>query len=218
MKKCIVLTIASVALGSSAICSAQSQAAAGFYSGVELASVPISDNSSSMRQELVSGLGGTASVSQDTSKVAYRLFAGYRLNENIDLEAGYMQSGSYGISMGGKTGGNVNYSGTASVKLDGFDYSVLLRPNADSGLNPFFVRVGGTHYSAKLTGSVNVAGVTTPISNKTSGNGTLWGVGYDFSNVVFGADVRASYTRMNKIGGDSDNKASAYAVALIKRF
>ena len=202
----------------SALCSAQSFTS-GFYGGFELGQARINDNSAVLQQSLVSDLGGSASVNQDTSKLNYRLLAGYKLTENVDLEAGYSQSDAFGIPFSGRSGGNVSYTGSGSVKVHGLDYGVVLRPNVSSGWNPLFLRLGGTHYTAALDVSATAGAQSASLSDSASGSGTLLGVGYDFVNVWPQVDVRASYTQLNKIaGGSSDSKASVYGVSLIKRF
>jgi opacity protein-like surface antigen len=170
----------------------------GFYAGGELGESQVKDQSGNTAAMLVSAVGGTANVSQDKNVFSGRLFAGYKIIENVDVELGYFQSNSYSQNFNGVSGGGVAYSGSASQKISGFDYSALLRPSISSGFNGAFLRVGG-HYS-KVKQDVTVTGVTTATgSGNQTGNGYMLGLGYDF-NVAKNVDIRAEYNHMESIG------------------
>lgn len=188
-----------------------------FYGGIEVGVTQISDQTAATNASLVSALGGTASSSQDTSVNDYRIFGGYKFNENIGAELGYMQTSNFDMTVRGVTGGSVAYTGSASAKLSGYDYSVLLRPSISSNLNNLFLRLGGHYYTADATGSVTATGGNASMNTSKSGSGFLYGIGYDL-NVLDNVGVRFSVNHLDKIAGDSENSATVYSIGVLARF
>lgn len=188
----------------------------GFYAGAELGSSQVKDQSGSVSSALVSGVGGTANASQDKNVFTGRIFGGYKIIENVDVELGYFQTSSYSLNFNGTSGGGTAYSGSASQKLSGFDYSVLLRPSISSGFNGVFLRLGG-HYS-KVKADVSVTGITTAVaSGDQNGSGFVAGLGYDL-NVADNIAIRAEYTHFDNIGGSSSNSADTVMIGVVGKF
>src|SRR6202035_5988052 len=89
----------------------------GFYAGGELGESRMKDQSGSFSAGMVSTLGGTAYASQDKNVFSGRLFGGYKIIENIDVELGYFQSNSYSINFNGVPRSGLAYSGNTSLKF-----------------------------------------------------------------------------------------------------
>lgn len=185
-----------------------------FYFGAEAGSVKIDNRAQAVANDLVTVLGGSASVTQTVRNGAGRIFGGYKFNENVDLELGYVQTQSFNISMRGTTSGNVAYAASGGVKVSGFDYSVLLRPSKDSGFNELFFKVGGHNFTSKANFSMSAGGNTVTVpSSKTSGTGMLFGVGYDLS-LDKNLSVRFGVTQYNKVSGMSDSDATFVSIGV----
>jgi opacity protein-like surface antigen len=186
----------------------------GFYAGAELGATRVDDNAQTFANTLVANNGGSASVTQNTSVGVGRLFAGYKVTENFDLEVGYFQTGDIDYTFAARTRNNIPYSGTSSVSVNGFDYSVLIRPNISTGYNAAFLKLGGHTAKTKLeTSGVNLVGGNA----SESGTGYLYGAGYDI-NVAKNMDVRLQATRLQKVSGESDNNATVFSVGILGKF
>lgn len=205
------IALAATALFSSATAIAEDGK---YYFGAEVGSVKIENRAQAIANDAVAIAGGTASVTQTVRNGAGRIFGGYKFNENVDLELGYLQSQSFNTSIAGLTGGNVAYAAGGGVKVSGFDYSVLLRPSKDSGFNELFLKVGGHNFTSKANFSMSAGGnaITIP-STKTSGSGMLFGVGYDLS-LDKNLSVRFGLTQYNKISGMSDADATFFSIGV----
>ena len=152
------------------------------YGGLEFGYSQNEDRTTDFAATMVDTLGGSAVATQDKYLTEFRVFGAYKIIENIDIEFGYMQSSKPKIGVTGTTGaayGNSAYKASFTSSVSGYDYGVLLRPNISSGLNEYFIKVGGHRYDTKITGSATVATTSVPYDDTTKGNGTLYGVGYD---------------------------------------
>jgi len=188
-----------------------------FYGGLEIGRASVANDTGPLTRALVSQVGGSASATQDSSINDYRIFGGYALNENVNFELGYVKTSSLGLNFAGVSGGSSAYTGSASQKFSGFDYSVLLRPNVSTGLNKLFFRVGGHSLKGDLDFTINGPGGTASGSDSRSGTGTLFGIGYDI-NLAKNIDARVSANRLNRIAGQSDANATVYSLGVLTRF
>ncbi len=213
MKKVLL----SVVLLASATSFAQSNSfKPGFYAGIDAGYTKVSDQTNTTATTLVSGVGGSAAVTQNTGIGVGRIFGGYKVTENFDVELGYFQTGDITQNIAGVARNSVAYTGSVKIETSGYDYSVLARPNISTGWNNAFLKIGGQHSEYKST--ITLTGTSTAsISNKVNGNGYLFGAGYDF-NVAKNIDVRAQATRFLKIAGESDSKATIYSVGVLGKF
>jgi hypothetical protein len=183
------------------------------YVGIDLGYSRVKDQSSDIGLALVSTVGGSATVRQDSTAYIGRLFGGYKLTENIDFELGYMTTNNLTANFTGVSSSAVAYSGSVIVKVSGLDYAALLRPSVSSGFNNFYVRLGGTSYTNKISGSVNGIGIT----DSSSGMGYQYGLGYD-SSINQSISYRVSFTRFEKIGGESGAYANVLSAGLQTSF
>ena len=147
MTKLSKLLIATGLVASSiAVASAQSFKA-GPYAGLEFGAEKVQNQTQSTANALVAAVGGSASVTQDTTMYDGRIFGGYKIVEYVDLELGYTQTSTTNMNYSGRSSGGTAYSGNANLNVNGADYSVLLRPSIASGFNGLFFRVGGSYLS-----------------------------------------------------------------------
>jgi hypothetical protein len=217
MKKAIKLASATALVLSFGVAHAQNNTAEKFYGGLEVGRSNVANQTGAVTSLLVSQLGGSASATQGASITDYRIFSGYKLNENLNFELGYLQTSSLGLNFSGVTRGSAAYTGSVSVKYSGFDYSVLLRPDVSTGMNNLFFRVGGHSLKGDSTVTATGAGGTASGSTSQSGAGVLYGIGYDV-NIGKNFDIRASLNRLNKIAGESGGNATIYSVGVLTRF
>jgi hypothetical protein len=215
MKKISLGLVAALALAATA--QAQTFESNKFYGGAELSSSKLDNETGSTANALVNAYGGSVTVTQDSRVRMGRFFGGYKLNDNVGFELGYLQSSNFGINAVGRSGGGTNYTIGASAKFSGLDYSVLLRPNVDTGLNNLYVRLGLHNYKADVTGSASAGGHTFSATESYSGTGSIYGVGYD-ADIGNEFKVRFAINKVKKVGGESDMGGTAYGVSLIKNF
>jgi opacity protein-like surface antigen len=189
----------------------------GFYVGAELGYSPVRDLSGSPAAEVTSYHGGDAHISQNKGVFSGRVFGGYKINENIDLELGYFQSASFSQSFNAVVDGEGEYSGGASQKNSGFDYSMLLRPSISTGFNGAFLRLGGHHSRYKQYMTLTDGETTLVGDESSSGSGVLVGLGYDFS-VAKHADIRTEYSYMESIDGKPNGPTSTFRIGIVGKF
>ena len=193
----------------------RAQTSNNLYAGLELGVVGVNDRSSDAATKYAVLAGGSATVEQNRSKAAVRLFGGYRFNQQAAFELGYVQSDDYTYTVRGTNSAGTAYSGTEKFKFSGFDYSLVLRPTVASGMNNLFFKLGAHNMTRKLDSSV--PGVLTR-GDSESGNGTLYGIGYDMLNVSQGVDLRLAFTHYDRLGGEGGSRASLYSLGVVKRY
>ena len=212
MKKFLIVAV----LATSAATAASAE---GLYIGVGFGTSRAASQGelNNFNRAVVDELGGSITSTVDKNVNNFRFIGGMDLNENVAVEVGYMRSSKYALDFSGQSGGGVNYNGSASLKLSGFDLAAVLRPSIDSGFNDFFAMVGMHNYTSKATATLSIGSVSISETTKESGNGTKFGFGYDW-DLGEGYDLRLAVTRLQKISGVSDSDATNYSVGVIKRF
>ncbi len=187
------------------------------YWGGEFGISKLDDATGTLTSALVSSVGGAATATQDSTVSTFKILAGYRYTENLDLEPAYFQSGTANLNFNGVSSGAVAYTGNANMKFSGFEYAANVRPSITSGWNDLYLRLGG--HSSKMDTSVSVtANAVTGASGKSySGSGTLYGVDYDqkFNETT---KVRYSIVKYSKVGGESDTGGTVYSIGFVKNF
>lgn len=218
MKKKLLLVSALLA-SASTIANAQSTVfTPGFYVGAEAGYEKVKDQTAATASSLVSALGGSASVTQGTNMYDGRLFAGYKIIENIDAELGYTWTSTVTQNFAGVSRGGVAYSGSSNLSVNGADYSVLLRPNISTGFNNLFFRVGGTYLSQNTNANIATSiGTSASSSLNKSGSGYIVGLGYDYA-VTKDIDVRAAYNYLGNIAGISNNYTNRFSIGVLAKF
>jgi hypothetical protein len=166
---------------------------------------------------LVSAVGGAATATQDSTVSTFKILAGYRYTENLDLEAAYFQSGTASLNFNGVSRGAVAYTGSSSLKFSGFEYAANVRPSVASGWNDLYFRVGGHSSKLDTNVSINANAVSASSNTSYSGTGTLYGVGYD-QKINETTKVRYSAVKYSKVGGESDSGGTVYSIGFVKDF
>jgi hypothetical protein len=208
----LILALIAAAISSSAFAD-EGAFVARPYLGVDLGYTKVKDEAQSIANSLVSAVGGAATVTQDTSAYAGRIFAGYKVTENFDLEIAYLKTNNIGVSFSGVASSGTAYVGSSNITIGGFDYSALIRPSISSGYNNLYFRFGGTNLETKTSATVNGYSV----SQNTNGTGLQYGIGYD-SDISTGIKSRIAFTHYDKISGVSGNYANVFSVGIIKDF
>lgn len=220
MKKYVASFTAALALGflaTSTLAQQNLSAESKFYAGAEIGSYSSKDYTKELASTLVSQVGGTATASQDSTISNSRIFGGINVNENIGLELGYNQTSSYGFRFSGVSRTGVAYSGTASAKFGGLDYSVLFRPSVSTGLNGLFFRLGGHSLDQKTDVRLTAGNVTVSNNDNHSGTGALYGFGYDLKlSNTWG--MRISYTSLYNVAGISGNDGYFVNIGVLAKF
>jgi len=216
MKRNILLA-SLLAIASSGAMAQNANFKAGPYAGIEFGFATVKDQSQSSANQIVGILGGRATVTQSQSIFDGRIFGGYKIIENIDLELGYTQSSTLSQTVTGVTGGSVAYSGKADISYSGFDYSILVRPSLSTGLNGLFFRAGGTYLTQQDKVSLSAGGASASATNNTSGSGYLLGLGYDIP-LTKSIDVRAAYNYVGNIAGVANSYSNRFSIGILGKF
>jgi hypothetical protein len=148
--------------------------------------------------------------------IAGRVFAGYTVNHHIALELGFMQTREISAA-GSGTHNGADYTAELAQRINGFDYSVLLRPSATGWLHNLFGRVGGTRLTTTNTITATANGQTQEIAQRTQGNGWVTGLGYDYPATRNFA-LRGELAYYGAISGKSDAQAVWLGLSLIGKF
>jgi hypothetical protein len=207
-------TLLAIAISAATIGTSAYAADKRVYGAVEYGAASIDENAAAVATVYVTALGGSATVTQDTGVGVGRLFLGYRLTPQTAVEVGYFQSQSFGYRVAGVTSGSAAYTSNLSVDYSGFDAAFVWAPmSTNFGDGGFYVKAGAHSSTVESSWTITGAGGTLGLSAEESGTGMLFGAGYDWK---FGSDafVRFSGTRYTSLAGDSDNKATVWAIAL----
>ncbi|KAF1043766.1 MAG: hypothetical protein GAK35_02067 [Herbaspirillum frisingense] len=165
----------------------------GVYVGVEGAYVSVNS---------IATPNGARKTSETTDVAALRAMIGYQFNKNLGLELGYFATDDF------KQSGNVlGSTATYQTKIDvkGVDLAVVYK--STEFVPDLFLKAGATH--SKVSGDITArnGAASASASDSVSGTGYLVGLGYEFT-VSQNLGARLGYTRYEKLGGESDNKAN----------
>jgi opacity protein-like surface antigen len=185
------------------------------YIGAELGYSKVKNDSQELANELVSEVGGSVIVTQDTGVATGRLFAGYNINENFAVELGYLHTTDINVDAAGVTGNSVAYTAAADISLKGVDYAVLIRPSTSTGLNGLFAKVGG-HYLKASTDISLTTSSSVSLSDSFKGGGFLLGLGYQ-APISSNIDARATYTYYDNVAGE-DGHANVFSLGILAKF
>lgn len=190
MKKTHLLAAILLTVGAT---SAQAAGYAGFDAGYGKADQ--GPAVSALGQALANASGNTVAATYATAASAGRLFVGWNVAKDIDVELGYLKTSSLDATFTGTTAGGVAFSLKTGFDASGFDAAVVWWP-----MDGVFVK-GGLHSSdVNLALAANVASASATYSVSRSGTGALVGVGYE-SDISKTMGWRVAYTRYNSLGG-----------------
>ena len=185
-----------------------------FYAGAELG-IPISSNQESLfAQGLVSRVGGSASATESGMVLTGRIFGGYKVLENMDIEIGVFQSTENSLQFNGASPSIGRYSGNSHATVFGANIATLLRPTIASGWHQGFLRLGGHWARLETTSTITGINSTTTIN---TGSGMLYGLGYDGS-INKNTDWRIQFTRSQRLAGNSGNNTSIISFGIMRKF
>lgn len=188
-----------------------------FYIGVGASYIALQDSSNALTNSMVNLFGGSASSGQSSSVGAGRIFAGYKVNENLSLEGGYLSTGNISSSSKGTAGSKYanlpdGYSANTSIK--GFDLGLIYKPKLNDSLDGLFVNAGATYFTTGSYGGVSLSTSNYGASTSNTGYGYFAGLGYDFA-IGKSLNLRAAYTYYGNISTDSTSNANAFSLALV---
>ncbi len=176
MKK---ITLAAVVIASLVGSSASFAGGTGWYALGSVGQTTSNNSDKAQLDSVITGLGGVGFSSSLSTPTAYRLQAGYQVNDNFAVEGGYLglTNSSYSAS-----GGNIIGSITASGKADGWNLTAVgIVPVAEQF--SLLGKLGAANIST--TATVTAGGA----SLSTSGSKTdlTYGIGakYDINKAVF---------------------------------
>lgn len=186
----------------------------GFYIGANIGQSQAKiDDARIISRLRASGLA-TTSIADDNSDIAYKLFGGYKFNQNIALEAGYFNLGQFAYTATTIPAGTLN----GNVNLDGVNLDVV-------GILPItekfsgFGRLGWSYAEARGRYSSSGA-VAAPLDlnpNTRFGNYKAGlGLQYDFTEALGLRGEWETY-RVNDAVGSNGN-IQLYSIGLVYRF
>lgn len=195
-----------------------------FYIGVGATYVALQDSSNALTNSMVNLFGGSASSGQSSSVGAGRIFAGYKVNNSIGFELGYLQTGNINASSNGNSRYSVyntydgkfynNDAASINTSVTGFDFGLIYKPKINETLDGLFVNAGATYFTTGSYGGVSLSTNNQGASSSKTGYGYFAGLGYDFA-ISKSLNLRAAYTYYGNISTDSTNNANAFSLALV---
>ena len=188
-----------------------------FYIGVGASYIALQDSSNALTNIMVNGFGGSANSGQSSSVGAGRIFAGYKVNENLSLEGGYSSTGNISYSSKGTTGSkyaNLSDGFSANTSITGFDLGLIYKPRLNDSLDGLFVNAGGTYFTTNSNSVTSISTLNFAYSNSYTGYGYFAGLGYDFA-IGKNLNLRAAYTYYGNISTDSTSNVNAFSLALV---
>lgn len=213
MKRVLIAALMGLTFAGSAF------AGPGFYLGIEGGVVAFEDTTDETASSYIADGVDSANVKQDAGTLAIRPFVGWELTENLGLELGYMGF-SQNTTVTGTDGGD-SYKDKWDLSWSSLDFSVLLRPGADSGLHGLFARVG-VHRTTlttdnKWTGDAWVSEGSS--SEDETKSGALFGLGYDWFLGSSGHHaIRASFTHYSNFIGLEDDALNILRIGYRYKF
>lgn len=178
----------------------------GFYLGVEVGGAPVADLTTKVADSYEQAYGATGTVGQDLLATGGRLFLGWEITENFSWEMG-LTALSANLTVEGDIAGD-SFKDTYDSSWRIIDYTLLLRPDASSGLHGFFVRLGSHVTTNTLKNRwAGEAWAEEGSETKTKDKfGFLLGLGYDLALGQRKAHVlRFSYTHYDNVPDLSDD-------------
>ncbi|WP_050466142.1 porin family protein [Herbaspirillum chlorophenolicum] len=199
MKKNVLFVAAMMVAGSAAAQTADS----GVYVGVEGAYVSVNS---------IETPSGARKTSETTDVGALRALIGYQLNKNLALELGYFATDDFKQS-----GTNLAGTATYETKIDAKGVDLALLYKFTEFVPGLYLKAGATHSKVSSSVTARSGTASASASDSVSGAGYLFGLGYEFAvSQNFGA--RLGYTRYEKLGGESSNKANMFSLGVKYKF
>ena len=168
----------------------------------------------------------TATVVQDKTDTAYKIFGGAWLNDNFGYEVGYVDLGKSKFSVNSATtfevnnnNFNANTGTSANVSSKAF-YAALLAGQKFSNKSRAYAKLGLYRATTKLSGSGVVTsndlpGVSEPysFSEKENNTNVLIGFGYTYP-ITQKIDIRGEAEQFRKVGGSEVGKGNITLISI----
>lgn len=160
----------------------------GLEGGVAIAE--LTDAVQSVASSFATATSRTVTYTYEESTVAGRMYGFYSVTDKLDIEIGYLTTGSmdakYAFS-------GTTVTSTLGLDVSGFDYGVRYKPNDN-----WFVKLGLHSLDLTLAATVEISGTTfSGSSASTSETGAYLGGGYNFDE-----HWSVGYNLYKDVGGD----------------
>jgi len=188
---------------------------AGWYSGLSVGGSQIG-----MSNDILPITPATtpSSLTKDESSTGFKLFAGYRYNQNFALEGGYTDLGKFEARRDATAPvGSIS----RNMRTSGFDLAAVGIIPMQSGFS-LFGKIGAMYTMTRS--SISTSGALLPLpTTDLSPKRSEWnpkvglGAGYDFSN---GLGLRVEYERVSNVGDarTGDGNIGMWSLGLTKRY
>lgn len=191
-----------------ALCSGIASAqASGFYAGAAIGQATVDlGNVANDLAAIGTELGFTAgSATQDDSDTSWKVFGGYKLNQNFAVEGGYADLGKYTANATGTLNG---LTGKLDASVKSYAYFVDVVGILPLGDFSMFAKLGGAYTKTKAEVSATYDGLSASDSVKENKFVPKLGVGAEY-NVTKTIAIRGEFERYMNVGdnattGESD--------------
>lgn len=189
-------------------------AESGVYVGAGIGQVSADLDTRSVTSPLQRAGFAVAGTSEDDTDTAWRLFAGYRVNPYLNVEAAWLDLGTYGLEtrLGGANPGGID----SELDLGGsFNLGLVLRyPFAERF--SVFGKIGALFWSADVKSTAVLATGRAVSKDDDSGTDLSLGLGLSYA-VTEAVTVRADWDRY-QIGGEADIDLDVFALGVQYQF
>jgi hypothetical protein len=161
-------------------------------------------------QAIANALGSTVTYSYEEATWGIRPYGGFKVNEKVAIEVGYILSGSLDSTYKGSASGTA-WTYTQGVSVDGVDGSVKFY------FDHLYGKIGMHQLTIEAVEAFSVTNFTYSGGTSLSGSGFLLGGGYQDE---LGNDLywNADFTYYDSVGGAADATMSLFSVGIEKRF
>jgi OOP family OmpA-OmpF porin len=198
--KLLVQSLTALVLAGSSI-AAMAADTGSWYAGIGIGSSKANDMGTAAEFDagLLADYGITATTTIDESDTSWKLFAGYKFNENFAVEGSYADLGeaTFGSIVTAPTTGSVSASWGAKAWSIA---AVGILPVTDQ--LEVFGKIGGHFSNVDLSATGSGGGSTVTVSRDDDGYGLLLGVGASYS-LTKNIAVRAEWERYKDVGDEN---------------
>lgn len=196
----------------------QRAAGAGWYGGLSVGGSQISMSDNILPVAPVAAT--TTSLHKDDSSTGFKLFGGYRYNQNFALEGGYTDLGKFDARR--DVTAPVVGSISRNMRMAGFDLAAVGIIPVQNGFS-LFGKIGAMYTMTRSSISISGALLPAPTLTDLNPRRSEWnpkfglGAGYDFSN---GMGLRLEYERVSNVGdaATGEGNVGMWSLGLTKRF
>ena len=161
-------------------------------------------------QAIANALGSDVTYTYEEATWGLRPYGGFKVNEKVAIEVGYIISGSLDSTYKGTASG-VAWTYTQGASVDGVDGAVKFN------FDHLYGKIGLHHLTIEAVEAFSVTNFTYSGGSSISGSGFLLGGGYQDE---LGDDLywNADFTYYASVGGEADATMTLFSVGIEKRF